>query len=103
MGEAEVESCVFRNIIRLTALLNTRQLSPEASRTNMSEETLLHRRPGSACRYPARHKELLERDETSKAEPPLTLKLFFYEVPESPLSSKKTLPCLLEWFHMIQI
>ncbi|XP_071003193.1 voltage-gated potassium channel regulatory subunit KCNG4-like [Oncorhynchus clarkii lewisi] len=35
----------------------------EFSRTNVSEETPFNRRPGSACRHPAHHKESLEHDE----------------------------------------
>ena len=54
---------------RQTALLNTRQLNPKASRTNVSEDTPFNWRPRSACRRPTRHKESLERDELSKALP----------------------------------
>ena len=63
-GEEKVESC-----IRQTTLLNTRPLNPEASCTNVLEETLFNWRPKSACRCPAHHKESLERDEPSKAPP----------------------------------
>jgi hypothetical protein len=51
---------------RLTTLLNIRQLNPEASRTNVLEETLFDWRPKLACRH---HKEPLELDEPSKAHP----------------------------------
>jgi hypothetical protein len=40
MGSGEVESCALRNMTRQTALLNTSPLNPEASCTNVSEETL---------------------------------------------------------------
>jgi hypothetical protein len=50
---------------RLTAL----QLNPEASFTNVLEETQFNWRTGSARRHPARHKEWLEHDEPSKAPP----------------------------------
>ena len=53
----------------LTPLLNTCQLNPEASRTNVSEETPFNWHPLSACRHPAHHKELLEHDEPSKGSP----------------------------------
>uniref|UniRef100_A0AAZ3NQU2 HIT domain-containing protein n=1 Tax=Oncorhynchus tshawytscha TaxID=74940 RepID=A0AAZ3NQU2_ONCTS len=58
--EVKVELCVLRNLTRLTVLLNTRQINPEASRTNVSVETQFNWQPGSACRHPAHHKESLE-------------------------------------------
>jgi hypothetical protein len=66
-GEAKVESCILKNMTHLTTLLNTRQLNPEASRTNLSEQTLFNWRPGSPCRHLACHKESLGHEEPSKA------------------------------------
>eukprot|EP00063_Salmo_salar_P070491 XP_014045326.1 PREDICTED: UDP-N-acetylglucosamine transporter-like isoform X2 [Salmo salar] len=59
----QVESFVLRTMTHLTTL------NPEASRTNVSEETSFNWRPGSAHRHPAHHKESLERHEPSKAPP----------------------------------
>ena len=67
--EGKVESCVLRNMTRQTALLNTRPLNPEASRTNVLEEIPFNCRARAACRHPSRHKESLEHDEPSKATP----------------------------------
>ena len=44
-------------------------LNPEASRTNVLEETLYNWRPRSAYRLPSRHNESLERDGTRKSQP----------------------------------
>jgi hypothetical protein len=54
---------------RQTSLLDTRPLNPEASCTNVSEETLFNWQPLSACRHPACHKESLEHNEPNKAPP----------------------------------
>ena len=65
-GEMKVGSCVLRNMTRQTAVLNSRSLNPEASRTNVSEETAFNWPPKSAFRHPAHHKKLLEHDEPNK-------------------------------------
>ena len=51
------KGCVLKNMTHQTVLLNT---SPPAA-------TMCQRKHYSACRCPARHRELLEHDEPSKA------------------------------------
>jgi hypothetical protein len=58
------ESCVPQNTAKPHCSLNL-----EANRTNVFEETLSSWRPGSACRPPGHHKELLERNGKRKPQP----------------------------------
>ena len=69
-GEAKVESHASSETQPSQAAPTCQAvLNPEASRTNVSEETLSSWRPESACRDLAQHKGALERDGTRKSLP----------------------------------